>query len=317
MNCRICDNSENNKSYKIKEMMLGTEQTFNYFQCSVCECLQIESCPENINTFYPTDYYSYKTPSHENYVIKFIKSKRNYFSVFNKELLGRILFGYFPNVELRALSNVALDKDSKILDVGCGAGLILRNLKELGFRNLYGIDPYIEKNIYYNDQLLVEKKRFEEITDEYDLIMFHHSLEHIWEQERTFEHLNKVLAENGRIIIRIPTVSSWAWKNFKVNWVQIDAPRHFYIHSLKSLEIISSRFGLILDKVIYDSNAFQFWGSLQYEKGIPLNSPRSYSVNKEKSIFSRKDILNFEKKSKELNKKMQGDQAIFILRRKN
>ena len=40
--CRICNNPENNKSYFIREMYIGTREEFEYFECSKCGCLQIK-----------------------------------------------------------------------------------------------------------------------------------------------------------------------------------------------------------------------------------------------------------------------------------
>ena len=135
--------------------------------------------------------------------------------------------------------------------------------------------------------------------------MLHHSLEHMKNQKSIFHQISKLLARNGTIIIRTPTTSSFAWQKYRENWVQIDAPRHFYIHSIKSLKILSHDSNLEIKKIIYDSTAFQFWGSEQYKKNIPLNSRNSY--------FDRKSIKNYRNKAKLLNENKLGDQIIVIL----
>jgi len=53
LTCKICGNKENNTEYTAREMMFGFRDEFNYFQCNNCQCLQIESFPENISKYYP------------------------------------------------------------------------------------------------------------------------------------------------------------------------------------------------------------------------------------------------------------------------
>jgi hypothetical protein len=66
MKCKICGNSEDNKVYKIIEMLFLIRDEFEYFQCSQCDCLQISDFPTNMEKYYPDNYYSFgnilKTP---------------------------------------------------------------------------------------------------------------------------------------------------------------------------------------------------------------------------------------------------------------
>ena len=53
MICKICSNYENNKEFKIREMMFGFRDEFTYFECSKCGCLQIAKIPKNVEKYYP------------------------------------------------------------------------------------------------------------------------------------------------------------------------------------------------------------------------------------------------------------------------
>ena len=46
--CRICENTEHNTTYEVREMMLGLRDMHTYFECANCGCLQIANVPENI-----------------------------------------------------------------------------------------------------------------------------------------------------------------------------------------------------------------------------------------------------------------------------
>jgi hypothetical protein len=82
------------------------------------------------------------------------------------------------------------------------------------------------------------------------------------------------------------------------------------------LRLLVEKAGLELKEVFYNSTAFQFWGSEQYIKDVPLRSARSYGKKPLNSILSVLQLRRFEQKAKELNIMNQGDQAAFYLAKK-
>jgi SAM-dependent methyltransferase len=319
MKCKICYNAEANKMYKVKEMMFGYRDEFIYFQCSKCGCLQILEIPRDMSKYYPSNYYSFllPRPNKSRYSIKrFIRKRRDSYAVFGKGAIGKLVYTIFPDDNLRMLSRVHPKKTLSTLDVGCGSGSLLYILREIGFEHLLGIDPYIKENIEYENGLKIIKKSIHDVDGKWDLIMFHHSFEHIPDPADSIQSVSKILTKGGVCLIRIPIVASYAWEHYKVNWVQLDAPRHFFLHSVKSIDILAEKANLNLEEIIYEATDFQFWGSEQYIKDIPLTSPYSYYVNPSKSIFKKEQIKLFRKKAEELNSMNQGDSAAFILRKK-
>jgi len=316
MNCRICGNNEHNKEYKAQDKWFGDEELFAYFQCSKCACLQIMNYPTNIAKYYPETYYSFQFSSRKkittllrNYIVK----TRNNYALFHEGILGKLLFSRFPTQTYKILSSLEIDKNMKILDVGCGNGDFLFSLRELGFKNVVGIDPFIEKDLKYENGLHVFKKELSEIEEEYDIVIFKGSFEHMPHPAKVLHAAHRILLSNGYCIIRIPIVSSYAWRHYKENWIQFDAPRHFYLHSVKSIEIVANQAGFDISKVIYDSEALQFWGSEQALQKTPLNDERSYRNNPEKSLFTKNEVATYEKDAIQLNRNKQGDVAIFYL----
>ena len=316
MKCKICSNENNNKQYYFKEMMFGLEEEFLYYQCSKCNCLQINKIPENMTNYYPQNYYSFSGFPKRKKIKRQIKSLKDNYALFKKGFIGKILFCLKPNHDLRELAYLNLKKTDRIMDVGCGSGYLLYSLKELGFETVLGVDPFIEKDIVYPNGLKILKKDLSDITGEWDLIMFHHSFEHISNPADIIKHVSQKLSNKGRCLIRIPTVSSYAWEHYRENWVQLDAPRHFFLHSKESIAYLAEKYGLSLNQVKYDSKSFQFWGSEQYKAGITLNAENSYLQNPKQSIFTKTQIKEFDKKAKQFNKNNQGDQAAFLLTKK-
>ena len=182
-------------------------------------------------------------------------------------------------------------------------------------KNLLGVDPFIEKDLLYDNGLAILKKEIDEVENGWDLIMLNHVLEHIEHQHEMLASIFSKLIPGGCCLIRIPTVSSHAWEHYKENWVQLDAPRHLFLHSVKSISLLSKEIGFDIENIIYDSNEFQFIGSEQYMKNISLDAELSYLSNPEKSIFKKEDIKKFKASAKRLNAENKGDQFSIFLRK--
>ncbi|MFM2318177.1 MAG: hypothetical protein RLZZ215_798 [Pseudomonadota bacterium] len=315
MQCRICGSQGEHSVYTVKEMMLGLRDEHRYFQCVDCGCLQIEVIPDNLAAYYPSNYYSYSAPSTASKLKQQLLRQRDYYAVTGKSLLGHALSLVSPNTKLSTLRPIQLKQDSRILDVGCGAGLLLNSLREAGFTQVLGIDPFNAATIHYPNGLVIEKRDIFSETGEWDLIMFHHSFEHLVEQQQTLEQAHQLLAKHGSVLLRVPTVSSYAWQHYGVNWSQLDAPRHLFLHSIDSIKKLAEQTGFTVSRIQYDSNAFQFWGSEQYEQDIALRSERSWAENPANSPFTAEQIKQFEHRARELNALNKGDQAAFYLRK--
>ena len=314
MICKVCNKEGDFKTYNVKEMMFGLDETFEYFQCPNCECLQISEYPQNISKYYPKDYISLikKNSEKQSKIKLFFKSKiAKHVVGNNKNIIGLILYSIFGAGFVEKLKNTHLSLNDKILDIGTGTGYNLLNLAKYGFTNLTGTDLFIEKDIFYKNGVKIFKTDFSQLKERYDFIMLNHVFEHMENPPKILSQLYNLLNPKGKLLIRIPVVNCYTWRKYQTNWVALDAPRHFYIHSQKSLTLLAQNAGFNLQHIIYDSSAYQFWASEQYSAGIPLRHENSYYENKKNSIFSDKQIKDFKKKAKNLNKINDGNAAAF------
>jgi len=312
MNCVICDhNISENQKLIVKEMMIGTREEFEYYQCGNCGALQIKSIPQNISRYYENYYTAKKDYIHINQLKKLIWLIRR----------NLALTKLYPIIQFLSYNSILhwthiskINQNSTILDVGCGNGDVLFEFSKHGFENLFGIDPNL-KTSSLPDIYLEESDLLSYNTKlKFDLIMFNHSYEHIYEHHKTLKKALELLSNNGTIIIRMPVINK-AFEIYKENWVQIDAPRHFIIHSIKSMNILCENNEVEVYNYFFDSTAFQFLGSEQFKAGISSYAPNSYKVDLNQSQFSSADIKAFEIKARKLNKEGLGDQATFFIRR--
>ena len=305
-----------------REMMFGTRDEFRYIECGDCGTLQIVKIPD-LAKYYPPEYYSL-APAAEGEVHRGIKRRiagrfiANYHTK-NRSVIGKRLADgnswsaiLFPEY----LKNFPgeLTRESRILDYGCGSGRTLRILANFGFRSLVGADAFIEKDIVHPGGVTIYKKDLKDLEPPFDLIMLHHVFEHLPDPKESLAHIHRLLSDNGTAIIRIPVVN-YAWKKYGINWVQLDPPRHLFIYTDQTFREMSVEAGFDVSKTVYDSEAFQFYGSEQYVMDIPMNDPLSFRGPSETSIFSAKQLEEWTRKAEHLNSRSLGDQMCFYLRK--
>ena len=321
LNCRICGNDQGNRTHRAREMMFGTRDEFEYVECARCGTVQIASIPE-LSPYYPAEYYSLDQSRRPEIERSWRRRAAAHFLgkhlLGGRTLIGRYvdkrrpqLRGHFPSSLVDPILD--LDLNSSILDVGCGSGQLLRTLHAFGFRNLAGTDAFIERDFTVHGRIAVRKLSIDQLDGRFDLVMLHHSFEHLPEATNSLSKLKDLLKPYGTLLIRMPVVA-YAWEQYGINWVQLDAPRHLHLFTEQGFRMIAGQLGFDLLKVVYDSHAFQFFGSEQYKMDIPMNDATSFAGASESSIFSQDQIDEWSRLSEKLNTASRGDQACFYLR---
>jgi 2-polyprenyl-3-methyl-5-hydroxy-6-metoxy-1,4-benzoquinol methylase len=305
INCRVCDTLLMNK-YIFREMMFGYRDKFPYGECENCGCIQIMSVPTNIDKYYPSFYVSFTQKVDE------LKRK----PIFKRLIADqRIIRKYkkSENETLKLLHPLLTLPRDRILDIGCGKGALICRLFNLGFEHVTGVDKFIDKQIDYNYGVQVLKKELTElIPGSFDLLIMIHVLEHVDDQIKQLKDCHQLLSKNGKLLISLPILGD-AWNIYKENWVQLDVPRHFVLHTLKSLAMLSEQCGFKIEKTVFDSTVFQFLGSELYQQDIPLTLPDTHEWFPFESKFSNDQISSFQEKTMILNKTQRGDTATFYL----
>lgn len=313
--CKVCGNSANNKFYAVKEMQLGLREQFTYMECGHCGCMQLQEIPANLGKYYPNeDYYSFNLELNVKKKPDALRKIKSSYLLYGKNpLLGKLLsIGYNEPEYFSWVRIPQVQYNDAILDVGTGNGSLLLNLFKMGFTNLTGIDPFIDKEQHYGS-VNIYRKDIYEMSGQYDFVMLHHAFEHMDEPLKVLQRLKELLKPGKFILIRIPLMGMYGWKTYGLDWVGLDAPRHIIIHTVKSMQILAQQAGLELKEIVYDSGPYHLWASEQYKNDIALMEPNSYMVNKEKSSFTQEDIDRFKRIAAETNRQQQGDQAAFYL----
>jgi len=130
----------------------------------------------------------------------------------------------------------------------------------------------------------------------------------------TLTDVSGVLNPGGLFIVRLPIAGTYAWKTYGTNWVQLDPPRHIFLPTIQSMETLANKVGLKLERTIFESTEFQFWGSEQYIQDIPLRDPRSLARLPKQALAYLK-MHKYRARAAELNAKGQGDAACFYFQK--
>ena len=285
--------------------MFGTREQFTYAECSGCGCLRIVEVPTDMSKYYPAHYDPFAAKKRHS-LTTMLRQFMVTSALKNRTILNlAVSTPHF--VTLKLAHTLQLKPQMRILDVGCGAGRLVLDLRAADYM-AWGIDRFAPE-AKDSSGLAIRRCNLEAVQEQFDCIMFNHSLEHIADQVATLQQARLRLRNGGVCFVRIP-IASWAWKQYGVNWVQLDGPRHLCVHSEKSFLLAAKNSGFHISCILYDSFEFQFWGSELYCRNIPLEEARSHLFD----YFSKAAMKEFRRRSIMLNNYQQGDQAIFFLR---
>ncbi len=313
--CKICKNSSGNTVHIAREMMFGFRDQFEYLECAQCGCVQLLNVPQNMARYYPESYYSFEKHGWAKTLLRHRWSAYAYgrFS-FPGAIVSRV---FFPNRAMMSVKRLGPALEARILDVGCGSGRLLLDLQYLGFKHLTGVDPFLERELTYPGGLTIHKKQLDRLTGHYDLIMLHHSYEHMDNPASVMRTLGGLLSPNGTVIVRIPVASSYGWEHFGINWVNLDAPRHLFLHTQQSIELLAKEAGLALNQVVHEGDDGVFWASEAYASDIPLSDPRFPYNSLRKRLFGWRGLCDYRKRAEELNREAQADLVCIYLGQAN
>ncbi|MBI1857524.1 MAG: class I SAM-dependent methyltransferase [Candidatus Melainabacteria bacterium] len=229
MSCLLCNSKHSELRFQaIGDLEYNTYTPVNYFSCRDCGFLWQEPIPDSkvISSFYPSEY-------------------RNYLPVKDS------LFATVKKMQFKSLANKLtknLSKDSLILEIGFGNGELLRGLKRLGYKNLYGLDFVEGKN---SDLLISENIKVKYTNAEsgipfeksFDLIMMNNVIEHFTSPFKVLKNCKEKLTKGGKVILLTPNSNAFEFMIFGKYWAGFHAPRHTYIFNNKNIKLAASQLG--------------------------------------------------------------------------
>ena len=311
--CIICGHIDGNRILTAREKMIGTLESFDYVQCSTCGHLHLVSPPADIGLYYAKGYYSFHVrpiPVWHRWLYR-IRTKA---SLGGGNAFGSLLNRLKPPYYAYWLKKTGLRLENRVLDVGCGAGNLLRILREAGLE-CTGIDPYLPGDSRTPEGVELHKANLLAEQKTYHAILFNHSFEHVPNPREVLAQAAALLEPGGCVVVRIPLADSFAFFRYGSDWVQWDAPRHLNLFTQDSFRRLAEQCGLRVETTIHDSDKMQFWGSEEYRRNVFHNSRESYGHDPRQTRFTKRQLRDYGRWAKWLNEMGAGDQATFICRK--
>jgi len=302
--CVVCGPEVRSIEYSVREVMFRTGESFLYQECTSCGSLGLSHVPENLSKYYDSaTYYSFGGLSERWNHPRFRHPISRRIARINTAIYLRTGHGFGkPYTRLAGIK----PKD-RILDIGCGEGANLFILHVLGYRHLCGIDPFLGQDRVLAPGVPLLRSSHNDAMGEYDWVMMHHAFEHVPDPLETLASVKRLLSPRGHALIRMPLMGSHAWRTYGRNWVQIDAPRHLHIYTIAGFRRLVEKAGFTIEKIFFDSDSFQFWGSEMAAMGeLYTNGPNEQ--------YGATQMREWTEQAETLNRAADGDQVGYVIR---
>jgi ubiquinone/menaquinone biosynthesis C-methylase UbiE len=177
-----------------------------------------------------------------------------------------------------------LTRQSKVLDIGCGTGAIMEQMrKQAGKHNVHGLDyeqsalDFCKKRGLHNlKQGDAHKLPYQE--NSFDMITMFDVLEHLQDDKKVVQQLRKVLKKEGKLVLTVPA--------FQFLWTDHDISLHHYRRYTKEhLKRVLEEQGFKVEKMqyLYNSMFFVVGGIKLMNAFLPIHytlSTSSLETNK-------------------------------------
>jgi 2-polyprenyl-3-methyl-5-hydroxy-6-metoxy-1,4-benzoquinol methylase len=219
---------------------------FTYRSCQACGVLFIDPVPDGrLAEIYPSNYYSYATPSGSPVLAVKTWLDRRFFRAILSKLSGAEL---------------------SVLDVGGGAGWELMALRDSDARvrktQVVDLDP--------GAQQLAEKNghayfcgRIEDFQSDskFELILLLNLIEHVRDPREVMRKVAALLSPAGIVLIKTPNWDALDARVFRnQSWAGLHCPRHWVLFTRESFTDLTRDAGLVVKTASYTQGA-PFWAA--------------------------------------------------------
>ncbi|MBX7242151.1 MAG: class I SAM-dependent methyltransferase [Bacteroidia bacterium] len=257
MPCTVCGETENLSllPFQCKDYTVSGEM-YAIAQCNHCQHRYTLSPPseKEIGKYYKSDTYVSHSDTQEGVINKL-------YHIVRKRALKKKQF---------VICNDSGKKTGKILDIGCGTGAFLSQMKQAGW-NVNGLEPdedaRKQAETLHGIQPQSPEALFTFAPETFDAVTMWHVLEHVHRLDEYLSQIHAILKKEGVFFVAVPNFKSYDAEKYKEFWAGYDVPRHLHHFCPESMHTLMQKNGFYIDKLRpmpYDA----FYVSLLSEKYI-------------------------------------------------
>ena len=286
--CILCGAASGTVLVQQRDINLGSSlEVFTVVRCDGCGLIFQNPRPtaDEIRRYYPPEYY----PLEESGVRRPIDRVFKRWSNSMKRAIREEFYAYpgqsggSRSKARRALQRLILAPEywhlrfarrdcipfrgtGRILDVGCGPGRLLRSLRDQGWE-AHGVDfsPVAVEHAKTKHGLEVKLGELAAAAypdSFFDVVVFSHSLEHVYDPVDTLREAHRILKTAGLLLIYVPNAGSFESFVFGKWWVPWEVPRHLFHFTSETMTRLLDRTGFRLVKVRHGVGTSSFLGSV-------------------------------------------------------
>lgn len=221
----MCDGDEARPRFEVG----GTASTL--VVCTGCGLGRLDPLPDlaEVHSFYPDEYYG--EPGRK----------------FQPQVEGLVRWVGARHV---AFLSRSLPAGARVLDVGCGRGVVLGALANLGFE-AHGVEVSAAATVGADSRAEIRiAPRLAEAgytADFFDEVLIWHVLEHLPDPRGALDEALRILKPGGRLVVAVPNFSSSQARWSGATWFHLDAPRHLYQFPLSALRRLLENAGFEIE----------------------------------------------------------------------
>lgn len=132
----------------------------------------------------------------------------------------------------------------RVLDIGCGAGTFLDEMKKRGWRAAgteLNARKFADSDLEVFEDLGEVKAKYG--LEKFDAVTMWHTLEHFPNPRQILLDAFGLLAPGGALLVAVPDAGGFQARFFGKNWMHGDVPRHLFHFTSESLETLLKECG--------------------------------------------------------------------------
>jgi SAM-dependent methyltransferase len=282
--CGLCGTDDHTEVLTVTDLRHGNPGEFKLVECNECSLRYLSPRPNkaSIAAFYPKDYAAYAPKPRTS--LRIGRALDSLFESYQRHFQEDSFPTYYFSKHIQNYRGPT--GSPRILDVGCGSGQKLAYVQKAGWET-YGVDfdeQAVENARASGAQAeLAEGDAIPFEDDYFNALMSWHSLEHHYDPAGTVREMYRVLRPGGDAIVSVPSGKNVGLDLFGANWGPLEAPRHLYHFTEKTLSRMFSEAGFEVTRFFYD---FTFYGlflgqeifesleNIAASHNLPLRIPR-------------------------------------------